>query len=82
MSCSIIYFFPHYNRLQIQFLLILHDFFLQKPIGSVMTEYHKMDTNKYPNKFRCHIMYRTNILIYLDGQYLPNEYPNIFVRWN
>ena len=27
MSCSIIYFFPPYNRLQIQFLLILHDFF-------------------------------------------------------
>ena len=33
MSCSIIYFFPPYNRLQIQFLLILHDFFLHKSIG-------------------------------------------------
>ena len=47
---------------------------------SVMSEYHKMDTNKYPNKFGCRIMYRTNIGIYLDATYLPNKYLNIFLR--
>ena len=46
---------------------------------SVMSEYHKMDTNKYSNIFGCHIMYRTNIRIYLNATYLPKEYPNIFV---
>ena len=28
---------------------------------AVMSEYHKMDTNKYPNILGCHNMYRTNI---------------------
>ena len=45
----------------------------------VMSEYHKMDTNEYPNIFGCHIRYRMNIRIYSDATYLPNEYPNIFV---
>ena len=35
----------------------------------VMSEYHKMDTNKYPNIFGCHIMYRMNIWIYSDAAY-------------
>ena len=48
----------------------------------VMSEYHKMDTNKYPNILRCHIMYRTNTQIYSDATYLPNKYPNIFIRWS
>ena len=38
------------------------------------------DTNKYPNIFGCNIMYQTNIWIFLDATYLPNKYPNIFVR--
>ena len=46
---------------------------------TVMSKYHKMDTNKYPNIFGFHIMNRTNIQIYLDAIYLPNEHPNIFV---
>ena len=46
-----------------------------------MSEYHKMETNKYPNIFGCHIMYRTNIGIYLNATNLPNEYRNIFVLW-
>ena len=29
--------------------------------ATVMSEYHKMDTNEYPNIFGCHIMYGTNI---------------------
>ena len=37
------------------FLLI---FLLQCGFGTVMREYHKMDTNKYPNTFGCHIMYQ------------------------
>ena len=45
---------------------------------AVMSKYHKMDMNKYPSIFRCHIMYQTNIWIYLNATYLPNEYPNIF----
>ena len=48
----------------------------------VMSKYHKMDTNEYPNIFECHILYRTNIRIYLDATYLANKYPNIFVRRN
>ena len=61
--------------------------------GAVMSEYHKMDTNEHRNIFGCHIMYRriskyirmphyvpTNIQIYSDATYLPNKYPNIFVR--
>ena len=48
-----------------------------------MSEYHKMDPNKYPNIFECHIIYEKNIQIYLDATYLPNKYPNIFVlgKW-
>ena len=45
-----------------------------------MSKYHKMDTNKYPNILGCHIMYQTNIRLYSDATYLPNKYPNIFVR--
>ena len=45
----------------------------------VMSEYHKMDMNKYWNILGCHIMYRTNIQIYLDATYLPKEYPTILV---
>ena len=45
---------------------------------AVMSKYHKMDMNEYPSIFRCHIMYQTNIWIYLNATYLPNEYPNIF----
>ena len=48
---------------------------------TVISEYHKMDTNKYLNIFECHIMYRTNIRIYLNATYLPNEYLNIFVLY-
>ena len=44
-----------------------------------MSEYHKMDTNEYPNIFGCHIIYRMNIQIYSNATYLPNEYPNIFI---
>ena len=47
---------------------------------TVMSKYHKMDTNKYLNIFGCHIMYQANIRIYSDATYLPNKYPNIFVR--
>ena len=46
---------------------------------TVMSQYHKMATNEYPNIFGCHIMYRMNIRIFSDATYLPNEYPNIFV---
>ena len=28
-----------------------------------MSKYHKMDANKYPNIFGCHIMYQMNIRI-------------------
>ena len=38
-----------------------------------------MDPNKYPNIFRCHIIYPTNIGIYLDATFLPNKYPNVSV---
>ena len=48
-------------------------------LDPVMSEYHKIDTNEYPNIFGWHIMYRMNIRIYSDATYLPNEYPNIFV---
>ena len=33
------------------------------------SEYHKIDMNKYPNIFGCHIMYRTVIQIYLDATF-------------
>ena len=46
---------------------------------SVMSKYHKIHTNEYPNIFGCHIKYRTNIRIYLNATYLPNKYLNIFV---
>ena len=36
-------------------------------IRTVMSEYHKMDTNKYLNIFEYHIMYRMNIQIYSDA---------------
>ena len=67
------------------------------PSMAVMSEYHKMDPNKYPNIFGCHIIYRTNIQIYLDAHELTkriseniwipknwtNKYPNIFEgSWN
>ena len=29
----------------------------EKVTFSVMSEYHKMGTNEYPNIFGCHIMY-------------------------
>ena len=29
---------------------------------SVMSKYHKLDMNEYPNIFGCHIIYQTNIL--------------------
>ena len=47
---------------------------------AVMSEYHKLDTNKYPDIFRYPIMHTTNIQIYSDATYLPNEYLNIFLR--
>ena len=34
------------------------------PLGRGQTsdeEYHKMDTNEYPNIFGCHIIFQTNI---------------------
>ena len=37
---------------------------------AVMSDYHKMDTNKYPNTFGCHIIYQTNIQIYSNATYL------------
>ena len=51
------------------------------PFKAVMSKYDKMDTNEYPNIFGSHIMYQTNIRIYLDATNLPNKYLNIFVRW-
>ena len=48
-------------------------------LASVMSKYHKMDTNEYLNLFGGHIMYRMNIQMYSDATFLPNEYPNIFV---
>ena len=51
----------------------------QGALFTVMGKYHKMDTKKYPNIFECHIMYRTNIRIYLNATYLANKYLNIFV---
>ena len=45
----------------------------------VMSEYKKMDTNKYWNILGSHNMYRLNIRIYLDPTYLPKIYLNIFV---
>ena len=51
----------------------------ENQLPPVMSKYHEMDTNEYLNIFGCHIMYRTNIQIYLDETYLPNEYPNIFI---
>ena len=47
---------------------------------SVMSKNLTMDTSEYPNIFGFHIMYRTNMRIYSDATYLPNEYPNIFVH--
>ena len=44
---------------------------------SVMSEYHKMDTDKYPNVFGCHIMYGTNIRIYLHATNIQNKYLHI-----
>ena len=29
--------------------------------SSMMSEYHKIDPNKYPIKFGCHIIYQTNV---------------------
>ena len=54
------------------------------PEDSVMSKFHKMDPNEYPNKFGCHIIYRTDIRIYSDAIYLLNEYPSIFVlrKWH
>ena len=46
---------------------------LKGSLDSVMSEYHKIDTNKYPNIFGCHIMYRTNIRINSDATYLAKE---------
>ena len=40
-------------------------------VCAVMSEYHKMDTNEYPNIFGCHIMYQM-IGIYSDATYFPN----------
>ena len=34
---------------------------------SVMSKYHKMHPNEYPNIFGCRIVYRTNIRQYLDA---------------
>ena len=39
----------------------------KKNVHLVMSEYHKMDTNKYPNIFGCHIIHGTNIQKYLDA---------------
>ena len=36
-------------------------------IQPVMSEYHKMYTNEFPNIFGCHIIH-----------YVPSEYPNLF----
>ena len=38
--------------------------------------------NKYPNIFRCHIIYQKNIPIFLDATTLPQEYPNILYSRN
>ena len=50
-----------------------------RQLEAVMSKYHIMDTNEYPNTFECHIMYQTNIQIYSNATYLPNKYPNIFL---
>ena len=49
----------------------------------VMSKYHKMDPNEYPNIFWCHIIKQTNIQIVVDAKYLPNKYLNIFLscKW-
>ena len=48
--------------------------------GPVMSKYHKIDINQYPNIFGCHNMYQKKIRIYSDATYLLNKYPNIFVH--
>ena len=41
-----------------------------------------LQSNKYPNVFRCSYFCRMNIQMYLPNLYLVNEYPNILGRYN
>ena len=47
--------------------LLVHVLMFSFVLEPVMSEYHKMDTNKYPNIFRCQSTDRTNIRIYSDA---------------
>ena len=77
MFCRMVKTFFIVLKLKPRTVLVFYAYFA---FVSVMSKNLKMDTSEYPNKFGFHIMNRTNMRIYSDATYLPNKYPNIFVR--
>ena len=61
-------------------LIQLFEIKLIRHIQAVLSEYHTIGSNKYPNIFGCPIVERANIQIYSDAQDLTNQISNMLYR--